>query len=84
MDRRRCAKRSRVFGDYAVVQRCRAHKLRSVLSYLPRHLQDPVAAVIRAAYKLPYDEGLARLKTQAAWLQKERSDGASSLLEGSL
>src|SRR6266536_2606929 len=36
-----------VFGDYAVVQRCRAHKRRNVLSYLPQHLQDQVAAVIR-------------------------------------
>jgi putative transposase len=71
-----------VFGDYAVVQRCRTHKLRNVLSYLPQHLQDQVAAVIKAAYKLPYHEGLARLKTQAAWLQKEHPQAASSLLEG--
>ena len=71
-----------VFGDYAVVQRCRTHKLRNVLSYLPKHLQDQVAAVLRAAYKLPYKEGLARLKTQAAWLQKEYPQAASSLLEG--
>lgn len=71
-----------VFGDYAVVQRCRTHKLRNVLSYLPQHLQDQVAAVIRAAYKLPYKEGLARLKTQAAWLQKEHPQAAASLLEG--
>ena len=71
-----------VFGEYAVVQRCRTHKLRNVLSYLPQHLQDQVAAVIRAAYKLPYKEGLARLKTQAAWLQKEHPQAASSLLEG--
>ncbi len=71
-----------VFGDYAVVQRCRTHKLRNVLSYLPKHLQDQVAAVIRAAYKLPYKEGLARLKTQAAWLQQEYPQAAASLLEG--
>jgi putative transposase len=71
-----------VFGDYAIAQRCRTHKLRNVLSYLPQHLQDQVAAVIRAAYKLPYKEGLARLKTQAAWLQKEHPQAAGSLLEG--
>ena len=53
-----------------------------MLSYLPRHLQDQKAAVIRAAYKLPYKEGLARLKTQAAWLQKEHPQAAASLLEG--
>lgn len=71
-----------VFGEYAVVQRCRTHKLRNVLSYLPQHLQDQTAAVIRAAYKLPYKEGLARLKMQAAWLQKEHPQAAASLLEG--
>jgi putative transposase len=71
-----------VFGEYAVVQRCRTHKLRNVLSYLPQHLQEQTAAVIRAAYKLPYKEGLARLKTQAAWLQKEHPQAAASLLEG--
>jgi transposase-like protein len=71
-----------VFGEQAVVQRCRTHKLRNVLSYLPQHLQKQTAAVIRAAYKLPYKEGLARLKTQAAWLQKEHPQAAASLLEG--
>jgi transposase-like protein len=70
-----------VFGACAVVQR-RTHKLRNVLSYLPQHLQDQTAAVIKAAYKLPYKEGLARLKTQAAWLQKEHPQAAASLLEG--
>jgi putative transposase len=70
------------FGDYAVVQRCRTHKLRNVLSYLPQNLQPQVATVIRAAYKLPYKEGLARLKTQAAWLEKQHPQAAASLLEG--
>ncbi len=71
-----------VFGDYAVVQRCRTHKLRNVLSYLPQELQPQVATVIRGAYKLPYKEGLARLKTQAAWLVKQYPQAAASLLEG--
>lgn len=71
-----------VFGEQAVVQRCRTHKLRNVLSYLPKHLQKQTAAVIRAAYKLPYKEGLARLKTQAAWLEKEHPQAAASLREG--
>lgn len=71
-----------VFGDYAIVQRCRTHKLRNVLSYLPQKLQPQVAIVIRAAYKLPYKEGLARLKTQAAWLEKQYPQAAASLREG--
>lgn len=71
-----------VFGDYALVQRCRTHKLRNVLSYLPQELRAQVATVIHAAYKLPYKEGLARLKTQAAWLEKQHPQAAASLLEG--
>lgn len=71
-----------VFGDYAVVQRCRTHKLRNVLAYLPKELQQQTATVIRGAYKLPYKEGLARLKTQAAWLEKLYPQAAASLLEG--
>jgi putative transposase len=71
-----------VFGELAVVQRCRAHKLRNVIGYLPEHLQKQVAAVMRAAYKLPYKEGLARLRTQAAWLQKQYPQAAASMLEG--
>jgi putative transposase len=71
-----------VFGEYAVIQRCRAHKLRNVLAYLPEHLRDQTSAVIRAAYRLPYKEGMARLKTQAAWLEKDYPEAASSILEG--
>jgi putative transposase len=71
-----------VFGDYAVVQRCRTHKLRNVLAYLPEELREQTATVIRGAYKLPYKEGLARLKTQAAWLEKPYPQAAASLLEG--
>src|SRR5712692_938954 len=71
-----------VFGDYAVVQRCRTHKLRNVLSYLPKELQEQTATVIRGAYKLHYKEGLARLNTQAAWLEKQYPQAAASLLEG--
>ncbi|KAF1049947.1 MAG: hypothetical protein GAK41_01655 [Burkholderia gladioli] len=37
---------------------------------------------MRAAYKLPADDGIARLKTQAAWLKADHHDAAASLLEG--
>lgn len=71
-----------VFGEKALIQRCRLHKIRNVVGYLPEHLRDQVTAVMRAAYKLPYKEGIGRLKTQAAWLEKEYPQAAASLLEG--
>jgi len=41
-----------VFGRQHPVQRCRTHKLRNVLGYLPKELQKQTAAVLRAAWKL--------------------------------
>lgn len=70
-----------VFGK-APVQRCRAHKVRNVVSYLPESLKDQVKAAMRAAYKLDAKDGIARLKKQASWLEKEYPDAAASLLEG--
>lgn len=77
----RCAIRE-VFGEWAQVQRCRAHKIRNVLSYLPKELGEQVATVMRAAYKLGYAEGMAKLKAQAEWLRKEYPQATESLLEG--
>ena len=71
-----------VFGERAHVQRCRTHKVRNVIERLPREVASQVAAVMKAAYKLPAEKGLARIKTQAAWLEKDYPDAAASLLEG--
>ena len=46
-----------VFGADQPVQRCRAHKLRNVLGYLPRDQQAQAKSVLRAAWKLPAREG---------------------------
>lgn len=72
---------SAVFGP-APVQRCRAHKVRNVVAQVPEHLKDQVKAAMRAAYKLEAKDGIARLKKQASWLDKEYPDAAASLLEG--
>jgi putative transposase len=58
------------------------HKMRNVIGHLPKDLQAQVQAVMRAAYKLPYAEGIAKLKKQAEWLAKEHPTAAASLLEG--
>lgn len=71
-----------VFGADQPVQRCRAHKLRNVLGYLPKDQQAQVKSVLRAAWKLPPKEGMARIKKLAAWLDNSYPSAASSLIEG--
>jgi transposase-like protein len=72
----------RVFGKRVAVQRCRNHKLRNVLDYLPKELKPQVASVLRAALRLGAEEGIAKLKQQAQWLEREYPDAAASLREG--
>jgi len=71
-----------VFGAEQSVQRCRAHKLRNVLGYLPKDQLAQVKSVLRAAWKLPPKEGMARIKKLAAWLDNSYPSAASSLIEG--
>jgi transposase-like protein len=71
-----------VFGSQHPVQRCRNHKVENVMGYLPEPLNDQVKTVMKAAYRLPAEEGLKRLKDQARWLQPEYPSAAASLLEG--
>jgi putative transposase len=71
-----------VFGAENPVQRCRHHKLENVSGYLPEELKDQVKAAMRAAFRLPAKEGLARLEKQAQWLEHEYPSAAASLREG--
>jgi len=71
-----------VFGAHQPVQRCRAHKLRNVLDYLSKEDRPQVKSVLRAAWKLPPKEGMARIKKLAAWLDQKYPSAASSLIEG--
>jgi len=61
---------STLVGRQHPVQRCRTHKLRNVLGYLPKELQKQTAAVLRAVWKLAPKEGMARLRTQIEWLER--------------
>jgi putative transposase len=72
----------RTFGEAGLVQRCRVHKLRNVLDYLPEGLKPQVKASLNAAFTLPPKEGMARLKQQAAWLKPEHPQASASVLEG--
>ena len=58
-----------IFGAENPVQRCRHHKLENVGGYLPEELKDQVKAAMRAAFRLPAKEGMARLEKQAQWLE---------------
>jgi transposase-like protein len=71
-----------VYGEENPVQRCRNHKLRNVLGYLPDPLCDPVGAAMKAGFRLDADAGMAQLEKQAQWLEKEYPDAAASLREG--
>jgi len=71
-----------VFGSHQPVQRCRAHKLRNVLDYLPKDDRPQVKSLLRAAWKLGADKGMARIKKLAAWLDERYPQAAASLLEG--
>lgn len=71
-----------VFGRRQEVQRCRNHKVENVCGYLPKELKGQVKAAMRSAYQLGAEEGMKRLKKQAAWLAVEHPSAAESLLEG--
>jgi len=71
-----------VYGTDNPVQRCRSHKLRNVLGYLPKELQPQVAAAMRAAWRLQPEEGMARLRRQISWLERSHPQAAASLGEG--
>jgi transposase-like protein len=71
-----------VFGAQNPVQRCRAHKLRNVLGYLPKDLHEQTRVTLKAAWRLAPKDGIAKLKQYAEWLRTEHHSAAESLLEG--
>ena len=71
-----------VYGNENPVQRCRIHKVRNVVGYLPAELGEYTNLTMKAAFKLEADEGMKRLRTMAETLSKQHPDAAASLLEG--
>src|SRR2546430_12052448 len=71
-----------IFGAENPVQRCRHHKLENVGGDLPEELKDQVKAAMRAAFRLPAKEGMARLEKQAQWLGHANSRAADPLRAG--
>jgi putative transposase len=73
---------AQVFGAQNPVQRCRNHKLRNVLGHLPKEQHDQAKSTMKAAFKLSADEGIAKLKQYAGWLEQDWPSAAASLQEG--
>jgi putative transposase len=71
-----------VYGSNNPVQRCRRHKERNVLGYLPKEEQARLRHVMKAAWRLPTCQGEARLEKEALALEKDHPSAAASLREG--
>ena len=73
---------AQVYGAESPVQRCRNHKLRNVVGHLPKDQHDQARSTLRAAWKLPLEEGQQRIETYASWLESDWPSAAASLREG--
>ena len=72
-----------VFGAKALMQRCRLHKERALMDYLPEAERPWVARKLRAAWKNPNaDEAIGDLRSLAARLERINPDAAGCLREG--
>jgi transposase-like protein len=71
-----------IFGSDQLVQRCRLHKERNVLEYLPVEMRESARARIRAAWKLEARQGMAALEALAQSWEKKHPSAAASLREG--
>lgn len=71
-----------VYGTNQPVQRCRQHKLRNVLGHLPKQQHDQARSTLKAAWKLPEQEGKPKLQQYAEWLDRDWPHAAASLREG--
>lgn len=72
-----------VFGERALIQRCRVHKLRNVLEHLPKEKQQQAAWRLRGAWaKATPQDALKELRGIVKWLDAINPSAARSLEEG--
>jgi transposase-like protein len=71
-----------VYGSKNPVQRCRNHKIRNVLGYLPDDQKEQAKCAMKSAFSMEAKKGKQKLKQLAKWLQQEYPSAGSSLLEG--
>ena len=71
-----------IFGGRAIVQRCRVHKQRNILDYLPKEKQEQARWRLRAAWqKTSYTEAKKELRAVAKWLDTISPQASNSLAE---
>jgi transposase-like protein len=71
------------WGERVEIQRCQVHKLRNVLSHLPRSRQSEVRRRMSVAYHLEDAvEAEKELRGTVSWLRQVSDAAASSLEEG--
>lgn len=72
-----------VFGERALIQRCRVHKLRNVLDHLPLEKRAQAVWRLRGAWaKTTPAEALQELRGCVTWLDTISPNAARSLAEG--
>jgi transposase-like protein len=70
-------------GNDLTIQRCQEHKIRNVLSYLPKEKHAAIKHGMRDAYNMQdFKSALKHLKCVIKNLEKEYSSAANSLREG--
>ena len=73
----------KLWGQRALIQRCRIHKKRNVEGHLAEKHHEELHSRLRTAWdESDYEKALKSLKTTAAWLERLNPDAASSLREG--
>lgn len=72
-----------VFGSHAPVQRCRVHKQRNIIEYLPKQKRQQAIWRLRVAWdKSDPEEAKAQLRKTVRWLDAISPSAARSLEEG--
>ena len=73
----------RVFGKYAVIQRCRFHKRENIKSYIPKRNWDELSWRLNQAFDdSDYGSAHMKLRNIEKWLEKINPDAAASMREG--
>ena len=74
---------ARVWGEYALVQRCQLHKRRNIQEYLNEAYWPELRRRLNEAYQATdYELALAALRDTVQWLKGINPDAAHSLEEG--
>ncbi len=72
-----------LYGKRILIGRCSEHKLRNVLSHLPKKYHAEVKQKLRAVYKMnDYSKALEAIQAVLRYLERLNDQAASSLKEG--